>query len=65
LIGAAIALRRELSRQFVGLLMGFGVGALISAVAFELVEKAFETGEGTGAPALGLAAGALVYFGGD
>jgi zinc transporter, ZIP family len=65
LIGAAIALRRDLSPRWVGLLMGFGVGALISAVAFELVEKAIESGEGTGAPALGLAAGALVYFGGD
>ena len=65
LIGAAIALRRELSPRFVGLLMGFGVGALISAVAFELVEKAIDTGEGTGAPAIGLAVGALIYFGGD
>src|SRR5215207_3073475 len=65
LIGAAVALRRDLSPRFVGLLMGFGVGALISAVAFELVEKATETANGTGAPAIGLAAGALVYFGGD
>jgi zinc transporter, ZIP family len=65
LFGAVIALRRDLSPRFVGLLMGFGVGALISAVAFELVEKAIESGEGTRAPALGLAAGALVYFGGD
>jgi hypothetical protein len=36
LIGAAIALRRELSSRFVGLVMGFGAGALISAVAFVL-----------------------------
>jgi ZIP family zinc transporter len=65
LIGAAIALRMDLSRRFVGFLMGFGVGALISAVAFELVEKAIASGEGTRSPAIGLALGALVYFGGD
>jgi ZIP family zinc transporter len=65
LIGGAIALRRNLSSRIVGLIMGFGAGALISAVAFELVEKAIETGAGSYTPALGLAAGALVYFGGD
>jgi len=65
LIGGAIALRRNLSSRIVGLVMGFGAGALISAVAFELIEQAIETGAGSYAPALGLAAGALVYFGGD
>ncbi len=44
LIGGVIALRRDLSPRFVGLVMGFGAGALISAVAFELVEKAIEIG---------------------
>lgn len=65
LIGAAVALRWQLSARLVGLVMGFGAGALISAVAFELVEKAIESSEGTHTPGLGLAAGALVYFGGD
>jgi zinc transporter, ZIP family len=65
LIGAVIALRWELRPRFVGLVMGFGVGALISAVSFELVEEAIATADGSGAVALGLAAGALVFFGGD
>jgi zinc transporter, ZIP family len=65
LIGAAIALRWELPPRIVGLVMGFGAGALISAVAFELVEEAIEEAAGSGATALGLAAGALCFFGGD
>jgi ZIP family zinc transporter len=65
LIGAAIALRWNLSPRIVGLVMGFGAGALISAVAFELVEEAIETAEGSGAAGLGLAAGAIVFFAGD
>lgn len=39
--------------------MAFGSGVLISAVAFELVEEAYETG-GLAATAAGFAAGALV-----
>ena len=45
--------------------MAFGAGVLISAVAYELVEEAFETSAGNGGIALGLAAGALTFFVGD
>ena len=38
---------------------------LLSAVAYELVEEAYEMGQGTGALALGLPAGALVFYTGD
>ena len=48
-----------------GLIMGFGAGVLISAVAYELVAEAFETSAGNGGIALGLAAGALTFFVGD
>jgi ZIP family zinc transporter len=65
LIGAAIALRWRLPTRLVGLVMGFGAGALISAVAFELVEDAFVASAGSGAAAFGLAAGALTFFAGD
>lgn len=44
--------------------MGFGAGALISAVAFDLSIEAFEGG-GTGSFAGGLAMGAIVFFAGD
>jgi zinc transporter, ZIP family len=39
-IGGVHALRVVLSSRAVGLLMGFGSGALIAAVAYELVDEA-------------------------
>jgi ZIP family zinc transporter len=36
LIGAWLGLARQWPKQFVGLVLGFGAGALISAVSFEL-----------------------------
>ena len=45
--------------------MAFGAGVLISAVAYELVAEAYETSAGSGALALGLASGALMFFVGD
>ncbi len=44
--------------------MAFGAGVLISALAFQLTEEAFQQG-GADAVALGLAAGALAFFAGD
>jgi ZIP family zinc transporter len=44
--------------------MGFGVGVLISAVAFELTEEAYRSA-GSSAAALGLAAGSVTFFTGD
>jgi ZIP family zinc transporter len=66
LVGAAIALRWHVTRAQVGWLLGFGVGVLISAVAFDLVLEAYtRTGGETWTVGLGLAAGALSYFGGN
>ncbi len=39
LIGALLALARDWSKKVVGLVLGFGAGALISAVSFELAEE--------------------------
>jgi ZIP family zinc transporter len=61
LIGALIGLARPWPRQAVGLVLGFGAGALISAVSFELAQEGVEIG-GTRAVAVGLAVGALTYF---
>ncbi len=61
LIGAWIALKRNPSDRVVGLIAAFGAGALISAVAFELVLDAVDNGD----PLIlagSLAIGALVYF---
>jgi ZIP family zinc transporter len=45
-LGGLIALRFNLSSTLVGLVMAFGSGVLISAVAYELVFEAFETSAG-------------------
>jgi ZIP family zinc transporter len=63
LIGAAIGIRAKISEPAIGLILAFGAGTLISAVAFELTEEAYRTG-GADVVALGLAAGALAYFAG-
>jgi ZIP family zinc transporter len=64
LIGALIGLLFRLPSRFIGLVLGFGAGTLISAVAFELTEEAFDLG-GADAVVAGLTAGALAYFVGD
>jgi ZIP family zinc transporter len=64
LIGAVIGLLLPLPRLVIGLILGFGAGTLISAVAFELTDEAYDLG-GADAVVLGLAAGALTYFVGD
>lgn len=63
LVGAVIGYFAPLRDGPLGLVMGFGAGALISATAFELTEDAFALG-GADTVALGLAVGALAYFGG-
>ncbi|HWT22623.1 MAG TPA: hypothetical protein VN213_03875 [Solirubrobacteraceae bacterium] len=64
LVGAIAGLALNVSQRTIGLVMAFGSGVLISALAFELTEEAFRVG-GTDAVALGLAAGAVTFFAGD
>jgi ZIP family zinc transporter len=65
LVGALIGTgRREIPTRALGLILGFGAGTLLSAVAFELTQDAYDLG-GADAVALGLAAGGLAYFAGD
>lgn len=64
-IGAVLALYLKISRRTLGLIMAFGVGVLISAVSFELVEEAFRATNRGWAVAAGLLSGALVYTVGD
>ncbi len=63
-IGALIALRFRIGLRTIGLIMGFGAGVLISAVAFDLVEEAADMGS-HGAVIAGLFAGCAVFFVGD
>jgi zinc transporter, ZIP family len=65
LLGGLLALRRPMGLRPLGLIMAFGAGVLISAVAYELVEDAFGYAGGSGAVALGLFAGAFTFYFGD
>jgi ZIP family zinc transporter len=65
LLGGLLALRRPPGLRPLGLVMAFGSGVLISAVAYELVEDAFGTAGGSGAVGLGLFAGAFAFYLGD
>ena len=60
-LGALIGAGWRWSKRVVGLVLGFGAGALISAVSFELAEEGLEVA-GSAAVAIGLALGALTYF---
>jgi zinc transporter, ZIP family len=64
-IGAIIALLFKIGLRTIGLIMAFGAGVLISAVAFDLIAEAFEMSSGTGWSIAGLFAGCAVFFGGD
>jgi len=64
-IGAIIALLFRIGLRTIGLIMAFGAGVLISAVAFDLVEEAFGMSSGHGWVIAGIFAGCAVFFGGD
>ncbi|MBP1703527.1 MAG: zinc transporter ZupT [Chloroflexi bacterium] len=61
LIGYALA-ARGLSNRAIGMVMGFGAGALISAIAYELIP---ESVLGRGGMPLAFGLGALTFFAGD
>jgi zinc transporter, ZIP family len=65
IVGGAVALHWTIPERVLGGVMGFGSGVLISAVAFELVQEAFDTSHGEGRVALGLFTGSVVFFAGD
>jgi ZIP family zinc transporter len=60
-IGAVLAFAYDWPDRAVGLVLSFGAGALISAIAFELALEGHELGD-PGTLALGLGVGALTYF---
>jgi ZIP family zinc transporter len=60
-IGALLGLARDWSGRFVGLVLAFGAGALISAVSFDLAEEGLDIGS-RWSVGLGLGVGALTYY---
>jgi ZIP family zinc transporter len=64
LIGAVIAIRLKPSEQVTGGVMGFGAGALIGGIAYELVPESLLRDAGWGM-LVAFALGALTFFAGD
>ena len=64
-IGSVVALVFSIKLRTIGLIMAFGAGVLISAVAFDLVQEAAEKSTGRGWVIFGLFAGCAVFFLGD
>jgi ZIP family zinc transporter len=60
-LGALIGLARPWPRQAIGLVLGFGAGALISAVSFELAEEGVRLA-GALPVAIGMCVGAVTYY---
>ncbi|RBY76503.1 ZIP family zinc transporter [Blastococcus sp. TF02-09] len=61
-VGAAVAWFVRVPQAVVAGVMAFGSGVLVSAVAFDLMEEAAETG-GLGPTAIGFLGGAVAYLG--
>src|SRR6187200_694212 len=61
LIGAVLGVARRWHQGLIGVVLGFGAGALISSISFELAAEGFAKG-GALPLATGLAAGALVFY---
>jgi len=60
-IGAALGLLKRWPSRWVGVVLAFGAGALISAVSFELAAEGTRVG-GAASVGVGLALGAFSYF---
>jgi len=65
ILGGAVAIYFRVSLRTIGLVMGFGAGVLISAVAFDLVGEAVGMASGHGWAVAGIFAGCGVFAGGD
>jgi zinc transporter, ZIP family len=65
LLGALVVFIHCPESRTIGLVMGFGAGVLLAAVAYELVEEAVEVSGGAGGVPLGLLVGAVVFTVGD
>jgi len=63
-IGSLLTFWLKPSRRLIGLIMAFGAGTLISAIAYELVEEAAASGR-TLTLSVGFALGAVTFFVGD
>lgn len=61
-LGGLIGIRFKIGHKTLGLIMAFGAGVLISAVAYELTFEAVKLSKGSGYGALGIMSGAFTFF---
>ena len=60
-VGAVLAMLRKWPPRWLGIVLGFGAGALMASIAFELWEEGLQRG-GAVPLVAGVAAGALAYY---
>ena len=61
IVGALAGVLRDWNARLIGLVLGFGAGALVASISFELAETGFRLG-GAVPVAAGLAVGAIVFY---
>lgn len=61
IVGAVLALLHRWPPKLLGVVLGFGAGALMASIAFELVEEGLAVG-GALALAAGISVGAVAYY---
>ncbi|MCG5430908.1 hypothetical protein LV457_01150 [Mycobacterium sp. MYCO198283] len=61
LLGAVAGVLRSWNPRPVGLVLGFGAGALVASISFELAAEGFDVG-GPGPVAIGIAVGAVSFW---
>jgi ZIP family zinc transporter len=62
LLGGLLGLKFKFGKRTLGIIMAFGAGTLISAVAYEMILDGIRIAAGTGAIALGFLIGAALFF---
>jgi ZIP family zinc transporter len=62
IVGGLIACWMTLSKRTLGIIMAFGAGVLLSAVAYELVFESVKLAKFSGYPTLGFFLGAFTFF---
>ncbi len=62
LIGAAVGYYAHVQSRIISVIMAFGAGVLVSALAFDLMEEAYQQG-GLDSAIAGLVGGAIIYVG--
>jgi len=63
-IGAILGMYLKVPKYIIGAIMAFGSGVMISALTFDLMETAFQSG-GFGSASIGFIAGTILFVAGD